>query len=159
MSDWPEIPNFGEALAAHITSVPAEAQATFLAGLERAAAARYREWAAELPDHASVLEACAAREEQIAELVADLFTLSPDAQTALEAAVPGAVATFLEVFAPHPILSQLYIQSEAELQGAQAWRGMASQVEDAATKETLARCTALEEESSRALKELLAKIA
>ena len=159
MSDWPAIPSFAEVLAPHITSIPPEGQAAFLSALERAAAARYREWAVALPDHASALEACAAREEQIAELVSDLFPLSPDAQTAVDAALPGAVATFLEVFEAHPILHQLYIQSEAELQGAQAWVGIASQVENAQTRETLARCTALEEQSSRALKELLEKIA
>jgi hypothetical protein len=159
MSDWPAVPNFGEILAEHIGSVPQAGQPAFLAGLERSAAARYRSWAEELPDHASVLNGCAAREDEIAGLVADLFPISPEAQSAVDAALPPAVETYYRVFSAHPVLHQLFLQSEAELQGAQAWVGIASQAEDANTREILARCTALEEESSRAVKDLLAKIA
>jgi hypothetical protein len=159
MSDWPAVPSFGEILAEHIGSVPQEGQPAFLAGLERSAAARYRRWAEELPDHASVLNGCAAREDEIAGLVAGLFPISADTQAAVDAALPPAIATYYQVFSAHPVLHQLFLQSEAELQGGQAWVGIASQAADADTREILARCTELEEESSRAVKDLLAKIA
>ncbi len=159
MSEWPVVPNFGEVLAAHITSVPDEGQPAFLAGLERSAAARYRQWAEALPDHAAVLNACAAREDEIADLVADLFPVSAECQGALDVALPAAIETYYHVFSAHPVTHQLYLQSEAELQGSQAWVGIAAQSDDSATKEVLARCSELEVESSKALKALLEKIA
>ena len=159
MSDWPEVPNFGAALATHIEQVTDAGRPAFLAGLERSAAARYRAWAEELPDHAPVLQACAAREDEIAELVSGLFPVSAEVQAALDQALPAAIETYYGIFAKHPVLHQLYLQSEAELQGSQAWVGISAGVEDADVRATLARCTELEQESSRAVKALLEKIA
>jgi hypothetical protein len=156
MSTWPEVPQFGALLRSHIGSVPATARPAFLAGLERSAAARYRSWAEAAPDHAVGLLACATREDEIADLVADLFPMSPDDQSAVDAALPAAVALYYDVFAPFGIREQLYLQSEAELQGAQAWVQMAESVDDDSARQVLARCTALEEESSQVVKELLA---
>ena len=62
------------------------------------------------------------------------------------------------MFAPYDVMEQLYLQSEAELQGAQAWVQMAEAIDDPATCEVLARCTALEQESSQVVKELLAGV-
>ena len=158
-SAWPAVPDFGAALAAHIAVVPTEGLPVFLAGLERSAAARYRSWAEQLPDHAGVLNECAVREDEIAVLVSGIFPISDQCLSAVAAALPGAIATYYEVFSAHPILDQLYIQSEAELQGSQAWAGLSAEVDDASTTDVLARCSALEEESSRAIKELLDEIA
>jgi hypothetical protein len=143
-------------LRSHISSVPDAARPAFLSGLERSAAARYREWAAAAPEHAEVLLECAAREDEIAELIAELFPVSADLQRAVDDALPAAVDVYYEVFAPYSVLDQLYLQSEAELQGAQAWVGIAVGIDDAATCDTLARCTALEQESAAAVKALLA---
>ena len=159
MTDWPEVPNFGEVLAGHIQQVTDEGRPAFLAGLERSAAARYRAWAEELPDHAAVLQACAAREDEIAALVSGLFPVSAEVQAALDEALPAAVKTYYDVFAAHPVLHQLYLQSEAELQGSQAWVGISAGIDDPEVKGILARCTELEQESSRAVKALLEKIA
>ena len=159
MTDWPEVPNFGEVLAGHIQSVTDEGRPAFLAGLERSAARRYRGWADELPDHAAVLQACAAREDEIAELVSGLFPVSAETQAALDEALPAAIKTYYDVFSAHPVIHQLYLQSEAELQGSQAWVGISAGVDDAEVKAILARCTELEIESSRDVKALLEKIA
>jgi hypothetical protein len=156
---WPEVPDFGVVLVGHIAEVPAEGLPLFLAGLEGSAAARYRLWAEELSEHAGVLNECAAREDQIAALAAEVFPISEECQSAVDAALPDAIATYYEVFASHPVLDQLYLQSEAELQGAQAWAGMSAEVADKSTADALARCTALEQESSRAVKRLLDEIA
>ena len=99
---------------------------------------------------------CAAREDEIAELVAALFPIDPDLQQAVDDALPAAVAVYYDVFAPYSVLDQLYLQSEAELQGAQAWVGIAAGTDDPAAREVLARCTALEQESAAAVKALLA---
>lgn len=157
MPTLPTVPQFGALLRSHIASVPDAARPAFLSGLERSAAARYRQWAEAAPEHAEVLLACAAREDEIAELVAGLFPIAPDMQQAVDAALPAAVALYYEVFAPYGVLDQLYLQSEAELQGAQAWVGIAAGSDDAATRDVLARCTALEQESAAAIKDLLAK--
>jgi hypothetical protein len=153
----PAVPQFGALLRSHIASVPDAARPAFLSGLERSAAARYREWADAAPEHAEVLLDCAAREDEIAELVAALFPIGPDMQQAVDDALPAAVAVYYDVFAPYGVLDQLYLQSEAELQGAQAWVGIAG-VDDPATRDVLARCTALEQESAAAVKELLASV-
>ncbi len=73
---------------------------------------------------------CAAREDEIAELVAALFPLDAEMQQAVDDALPAAVAVYYEVFAPYDVLDQLYLQSEAELQGAQAWVGIAAGIDD-----------------------------
>lgn len=152
----PEVPQFGALLRSHITSVPDAARPAFLAGLERSAAARYRTWAEAAPAHADDLLACAQREDEIAALVAGLFPISPADQAAVDAALPAAVAVYYEVFAPYSVEEQLYLQSEAELQGAQAWVQMSETVTDPAARDTLARCTTLEQESAHAVKDLLA---
>lgn len=156
MPTTPTVPQFGALLRSHIASVPDVARPAFLSGLERSAAARYREWADAAPQHAEVLLECAAREDEIAELIAALFPIAPDVQQTVDEALPGAIAVYYEVFAPYDVLDQLYLQSEAELQGAQAWVGIAAGIDDPATCETLARCTALEQESAAAVKDLLA---
>ncbi len=156
MARRPDVPNFGELLAPAIGAVPAEGTPALLSGLERAAAGRYRAWAEALPRHAETLLACARREDEIADLVKGLFPVEPATQEAVDKALPDAIRIYLQAFSPHAIEDQLYLQAEAELQGAQAWAGIAAGVEDAAVKATLARCTQLEEESSRAVKALLA---
>jgi hypothetical protein len=156
MPTWPEVPQFGALLRSHIDSVPATARPAFLSGLERSAAARYRTWADAAPEHADALLGCAAREDEIADLVAELFPISADDQAAVDAALPAAVELYYEVFSPYDVIEQLYLQSEAELQGAQAWVQLAAAIDDPATRDVLARCTALEQESAHVVKHLLA---
>jgi hypothetical protein len=161
MTDRPDVPRFGELLRDHIGSVPDAARPAFLAGLERSAAERYRRWAADVPEHADALLGCAAREDEIADLVAGLFPVSAELQAEVDAHLPAAVALYYDVFAPHRVVDQLYLQSEAELQGAQAWVSLTAGLPDGTDPEvaaTLARCTELEEESSRVVKDLLATL-
>ena len=66
MSDL-EIPNFPMLLMEPLTSVPEESRVGFIARLERSAADRYREWAAESPEQAGWLNECADREDRIAD--------------------------------------------------------------------------------------------
>lgn len=155
MSALPEVPQFGALLRDHIQSVPAQAQPVFLAGLERSAAARYRAWAAQLPDHADELLACAASEDRIADIVTGLFPISDDVQAQVDAALPAAVARYYEVFAPYSPAEQLYLQSEAEIQGSQAWVRLAENVTDETTRALLRTCTELEIQSSVAAKSVL----
>ena len=138
MQTSPTVPQFGALLRSHITGVPDAARPVFLSGLERSAAARYREWADAAPEYAGVLLGCAAREDEIAELVAALFPIEPDMQQAVDDALPAAVAVYYDVFASYSVLDQLYLQSEAELQGAQAWVSVASDVDDPTTRDVLA---------------------
>jgi len=154
----PEVPNFGVLLAPAISALPEPARPALLCGLERAAARRYRRWAEQLPEHAATLVACADREDEIADSVAGLFPLGASDREAVDKALPEAIALYHQVFDPHAVLDQLYLQSEAELQGAAAWVNIAAGVEEDAARRTLARCSELEEQSSRALKELLARV-
>lgn len=156
MADRPDVPQFGALLREHIQSVPPEAQPAFLAGLERSAAQRYRGWVEVLPDWAEELGACARREDEIADIISARFPVSPEHRAQIDAALPAAVALYYDVFAPYSPEDQVYLQSEAEIQGSQAWVRMAdSGITDADTIADLERCTELELESSRAVKRLL----
>ena len=55
------IPNFGEILAEHLSGVSPAAYPYLLSQLERTAAARYRGWADQVPEHRDGLLSCAAR--------------------------------------------------------------------------------------------------
>ena len=155
MTAHPEVPQFGALLRPHIQSVPPESQPAFLAGLERSAAARYRDWSTQLTDHAQPLLECAEREDRIADIVSGLFPVSDEAQGRIDAALPDAVALYYDVFAPYTPAEQLYLQSEAEIQGSQAWVRLAENISDEATLAALRECTALELESSVVAKAIL----
>ncbi len=148
----PEVPQFGSLLRDHIRSVPPAAQPAFLAGLERSAAERYRRWAEQLPDHADVLLTCAASEDRIADIVVALFPIDDELRQRVSSALPAAVELYYEVFAPYAPIDQLYLQSEAEIQGSQAWVRLSAQVTDPATLESLRECSELELRSSVAAK-------
>lgn len=154
------IPNFAELLAPELAAIPARALPTLLAGLEQAAAARYREWAEHFSgaERVTLLE-CAARELEIAERAAKVLPSDPADRAQIEATLPRARERFLAVYRDLPVREQLRIQAGAELQGAQAWRGMLEQAPNAAVRAELEACARLEEEGSAAVRELLARTA
>lgn len=143
-----EIPRFGELLAPFIGRVPAEAMPRFLALLERGAADRYRVWADALPEHRVGLLDCAGREDEIADRIDAAFALDESLRPALEAPLPEAIAVYYEVFAAYDIWDQLRIQANAERQGANAWRGIATRHPDPKVVRALESCSALEESSA-----------
>ena len=127
----------------------------FLALLERGAANRYREWAAMLPAHAEVLLSCAASEDEIADRIEAAFTLDPSLRDAVNAPLPEALSTYREAFAGLDVWDQLRVQANAERQGAQAWRNIATQVDEHSVLVALESCSALEEASADRLDELI----
>ena len=120
------------------------------------AAARYRQWAEALPERADGLQACAAREEEIANRVDALFPLEPDVRETLAQTLPGAVKIYSSLFDGLGIGDQLEIQAGAERQGAAAWRGLAAQSGDRGQRDALEGCARLEEESASYLEGLAA---
>lgn len=150
------IPNFGQLLAPYIGAVPAPAMPRFLALLERGAAARYRTWAEMLPQHADVLSTCAASEDEIADRIESVFALDESLRPAVEAPLSEATRTYYDVFDAVGVWDQLRIQANAERQGAQAWRNIATRTTDARVLEQLAACSALEEASADRLDDLIA---
>ena len=154
-----EIPNFGVLLGEFIGAVSPAGLPGFLAGLEREAAGRYRAWAEAAPAESAGLLACAAREDEIAERVERRFPLPAADRPAVEKSLPEARRIYFEVFEGLSMREQMTIQANAERQGAQAWRGMADQVDetrDPALREELLACAALEEVSADHLDALLA---
>lgn len=150
------IPDFGRLLAPQLGRVPAETLPRFLALLERGAADRYRVWAQALPEHAEVLLACAAAEDEIADRIEAAFTLDPSLREATEAPLPEARAAYVAAFDGHDVWDQLRIQADAERQGARAWRTIAARVDDERVLAALAMCSALEEASADRLDALIA---
>ena len=76
--------------------------------------------------------------------MADFPGLDGD-RDAVDVTLPAAVALYYDVFTPYSLVDQLYLQSEAELQGAQAWVNLAGQV----TVPTPSRCSLAAPNSSR----------
>lgn len=152
-----EIPRFGELLAPYLSQVPPEGLPRFLALLERAAANRYREWAALLPEFAEQLSACADSEDRISDRIEAAFPLDPALHDRVHAPLSGAVDTYRMAFGTLDVWDQLRVQANAERQGAQAWRNIATRTESATQLAALAHCSALEEASADALDELIAE--
>lgn len=119
-----KIPNFGELLAEHLGAVPSEAYPYLLSQLERTAAARYRGWAEQVPEHREGLMACAAREDEIADRVEDLFPPTQEHRELVLSIIPDAKATYYAAFEPYTAVEQMTIQANAERQGANAWQNL-----------------------------------
>ncbi len=151
------IPNFGALLSPYIGQIPAEAVPRFLALLERGAAERYRYWAEQLPEHAEDLLVCAGAEDEIADRIEAAFMLDSSLHELLQAQLPGARDTYYGVFTPLDVWDQLRVQANAERQGAQAWRGIATRTGDPAVLDALSKCSALEEASADTLDRLVAE--
>ncbi len=151
-----EVPNLAVLLARHIAPVAEAARPAILAGLERGAAGRYRDWASRAQSSSPGLLACAKREEEIAERIDRLFPVSPGDQIDVEAALSAAKATYLSLFDGLSLRDQLTIQAGAERQGADAWRSIASQQKDSAVSDELTICVGLEEQTADFLDSLLA---
>lgn len=153
-------PDFATLLAGHIGSVPEAAVPAFLARLERTAANRYRMWAEAVPEHAQGLLRCAAREDDIADRVEQLFpATAPELVSAMDSAIGPATDTYYEVFSGLTPIEQMTIQANAERQGAAAWRAMIDQQSDAAVQAALEQCAQIEEASAAYLDDLLATLA
>jgi hypothetical protein len=118
------IPDFGELLAQHLEQVPPEVLPYMLSQLERTAAARYRGWAEEVPEHRQGLLECAAREDEIADRVEAMFPPSDEGRALVTSLIPAARATYYDVFSGHSAHEQMTIQANAERQGANAWQGL-----------------------------------
>lgn len=152
------IPRFGELLGPYIARVAPETMPRFLALLERGAAERYRHWAEQLPEYRDGLLRCAAREDEIADRIEGAFALDESLRPQLEAPLPEAVAVYYDVFAPLSLRDQLRVQANAERQGAEAWRNIASRHPDRTVIDQLNECSRLEEESADYLDDLVARI-
>jgi hypothetical protein len=151
-----EIPKLAVLLAPFIEKIPDAGRPAFLAMLERGAAQRYREWAAQAKEAAPGLLACAAREEEIARRVDALFPARLAGDPVVDSAFAGAREVYYAVFAGLPLTGQWRIQASAEREGAGAWRLLASQQSDHARRDALLACAALEEASAVHLDGLVA---
>lgn len=151
-----QIPRFGELLSPYIGQVPVEVKPRFLALLERGAAARYRGWAEALPEHADLLLTCSASEDEIADRIESVFGVPDELREALHAPLPGATQTYYDAFSGFDVWDQLRIQANAERQGAQAWRTIATAITDERVLEQLRACSALEESAADKLDALIA---
>lgn len=152
-----QLPNVGALLTPLLGKLDGAARAVLLARLERAAAERYRAWALKAPAHADALLACARSEEEIAQHAERLFPLSAAQQADVAALLRDALALYDATFAPFALREQLALQASAERQGGSAWRAIgAAPGLDAAARETLAACAALEDASAARLDAILA---
>lgn len=152
-----EIPRFGELLSPYIGRVPAIAMPRFLALLERTAADRYRQWALDLPEHRDGLLQCADSEDEIANRIEGAFAIDESLRDELTAPLPEAKQVYYDTFSAYSIWDQLRIQANAERQGAQAWRNIASRHPDQRVIDVLESCSVLEESSADYLDALIAQ--
>jgi hypothetical protein len=143
MSDL-EIPNFPMLLMEPLISVPEESRVGFIARLERSAADRYREWAAESSELAAWLVECADREDEIANRAEKLAPVRPEHEEIVVEALAKARVLYASAFEGHPLRDRITLQAHAERQGSLAWLGFASQTEDAAVKQEFLTLAGLE---------------
>jgi len=125
-----EIPNFPMLLMEPLISVPEESRVGFIARLERSAANRYREWAAESDEHAEWLIQCADREDEIANRAEKMFPVRPEHEDIVEDALASARTLYASAFEGHPLEDRIFLQAHAERQGSLAWLGFAQQKDD-----------------------------
>lgn len=156
MNDSPH-PQFAELLGPCIAQVPTEAIPRFLALLERGAADRYRQWSREIPEHVEVLMACALREDDIADRIERVWPVADAVLEQMHTLLPQARDLYYGAFVGLSPWDQLSLQANAELQGAAAWRGIASSLSDPTVINELERCAVLEEESSRELQRIIVR--
>ena len=116
------VPQFGKLLAPYLSAVPVEAFPFLLSELERTAAARYREWAKQIPEHQEGLVKCADAEDEIANRAAALFPPSQEHRDLVAMIIPDAKAAYYAAFEPYTPAEQIFIQSKAERQDAGAWQ-------------------------------------
>ncbi len=143
-----EIPNFGRILGEPLRAVPEVSRVGFIAWLERAAAARYREWAARDETHREGLLACAKREDEIANRAEKLMPVRPEHEVIARAALERARALYAAAFEGHDLRDCMILQAHAERQGALAWHAFAAVARDEATKHALLALAAIEIESA-----------
>lgn len=140
-----------------IQALPLGAQPNIMARLERAAADRYRAWAAACPEsgQAEGLRACAAREEDVAARVEMAFPSQPDEQRHIGDVLPLIAEAYRSALAQRPVLEQYAIQAAAERRGAAFWRTLASSTPDTSVCEILSACAEIEERSAEFLEAIV----
>lgn len=146
-----EIPNFGKILAEPIGAVPEASRVGFIARLERAAAARYREWAAQDETHRAWLLACADREDEIANRAEKLMPVRPEHEDVAESALARARTLYAAAFEGHTLRDCMILQAHAERQGSLAWHAFAARAGDEPTKRALLALADLEIQSAEAV--------
>jgi hypothetical protein len=140
----PKIPNFPMLLMEPLVSVPERSRVGFLAQLERSAADRYREWAAESQEHSAGLIECADREDEIADRAEKLVPVDPEDSEIVAQALARARTLYAGAFEGHSLEDKIIIQAHAERQGSMAWIGFAAQTTDEAVKNAFLELADLE---------------
>jgi len=153
------LPDLAAQLRPLIQPVPPRIQPRLMARLERAAADRYRAWAAECPEPATAegLRACAMREEEVADRVEKLYPAQDGELRHVTDVLPAIAAAYRSALAERPVEEQYAIQAAAERGGAAFWRFLASSATDGSARETLHACARLEELSAEFLEALASR--
>ena len=159
MTGTGRLPDLGGQLRPLIQALPPGIQPRLMARLERAAADRYRAWAAACLDPAAAegLRACAGREEEVAARVEMLYPPQLDELRYFSEALPTIAETYRSALAERPVNEQYAIQAAAERRGAAFWRFLASSGADGSVRETLRGCAELEELSAEFLEALVSR--
>jgi len=152
-----EIPDFDEMLGGLVGSVDAEKGPLLIAMLERVAAGRYRQWAAD-PDcraKRSELLACAGREEQIADQIEGLYPNAQLLQKEIMEELPQLAAVEEDLFGGRSIRHQFAILAAGERSGAGVWKRLADAAKSERERKAMLGCVSLEEANAAALDALL----
>ena len=157
MSETESLPDLGGQVRPLIQTLPVGVQPRIMATLERAAADRYRTWAAVCPEpvQAEGLRACAVREEEVAARIEMAFPSQPDEQRHIGGVLPQIAEAFRSAMARRPVTTQYAIQAAAERRGAAYWRTLASSISDVSVRELLSVCAELEERSAEFLEAIV----
>lgn len=152
-----EIPDFDGMLGGLVGSVGAEKGPLLIALLERVAAGRYRQWAAE-PDYRakeSELLACAEREERIADQVEALYPNAQLLQKEIMEELPQLSAVDEDLFGGRSLRHQFAVLAAGERSGAGVWKRLAESAGSHHARDTMLGCVSLEETNAAVLDALL----
>ena len=152
-----EIPDFDEMLGGLVGSVSAEKGPLLIALLERVAAARYRQWAAE-PDYRSKqseLLACAGREERIADQIEALYPNAQILQKEIMEELPQLANVDEDLFGGRSLRHQFAVLAVGERAGGRQWQRLAETAPTPQAREAMLACVSLEEDNAATLDDLL----
>ena len=100
---------------------------------------------------------CAKREDEIARRIEAILPAANEVdQKIISKTITPAKNCYYQAFSSFTVWEQLYIQANAERQGAAAWRMIASQFTEPAIIKALAACSEIEENSADYVDALLA---
>jgi hypothetical protein len=123
-----QIPDFDDLLGGMMAALKPHQRPILIAMLERVAAGRYRQWAADpcYGEHRDALLACGEREIQIAERIEALYDDAATVQQEIQAQMPTLAGVEEQLFGGRTVPEQFAVLEAGERSGGKVWAQLAN---------------------------------